>query len=243
MDFSLLQPDSRNPYLRNILGLKKRWVYYCIMVIDPILRFSWIFYAIFTHDKQHSTFVSFLVALAEATRRGIWALLRVENEHCSNVSQYKASRDVPLPYHLEQQPLVGRESPEEDEESSEEALASAVDRVGASQRSRDQTRAGEPPQTQPPTGQEESGIRRRRKPELARARSIRGIMADAHREDFVKKKRPTDIPDEDEERAMEEIRSDEEDDEDDSGSNLDESMELRQAKALAGGKGSVKDVE
>lgn len=100
MDFSLLQVDSRHFMLRDILALKRRWVYYVIMVLDPILRFSWIFYAIFTHDTQHNSICSFLVSFAEATRRGMWSLIRVENEHCANVAQYKASRDVPLPYHL-----------------------------------------------------------------------------------------------------------------------------------------------
>ncbi|CAK7272234.1 Xenotropic and polytropic retrovirus receptor 1 [Sporothrix epigloea] len=102
MDFSLLQVDSQNFMLRDILALKRRWIYYLIMVIDPILRFSWIFYAIFTHDTQHNSICSFLVSFAEATRRGMWALIRVENEHCANIAQYKASRDVPLPYHLHQ---------------------------------------------------------------------------------------------------------------------------------------------
>ncbi|CAK7224686.1 Xenotropic and polytropic retrovirus receptor 1 [Sporothrix bragantina] len=100
MDFSLLQVGSRHFMLRDILALKRRWIYYVIMVLDPILRFSWIFYAIFTHDTQHNSICSFLVSFAEATRRGMWALVRVENEHCANVAQYKASRDVPLPYHL-----------------------------------------------------------------------------------------------------------------------------------------------
>ncbi|KAK3299359.1 SPX domain-containing protein, partial [Chaetomium fimeti] len=102
MDFSLLQANARRRYLRDITALRPVWIYYAIMVIDPILRFSWIFYAIFTHDTQHSTIVSFLVSLAEVVRRGMWTLLRVENEHCANVAQYKAARDTPLPYHLEQ---------------------------------------------------------------------------------------------------------------------------------------------
>ncbi|CAK7271965.1 Xenotropic and polytropic retrovirus receptor 1 [Sporothrix epigloea] len=102
MDFSLLQAGSRDFMLRDILALKRRWIYYIIMVVDPILRFSWIFYAIFTHDTQHNSICSFLVSFAEATRRGMWALIRVENEHCANIAQYKASRDVPLPYHLHQ---------------------------------------------------------------------------------------------------------------------------------------------
>ncbi|KAK4239674.1 hypothetical protein C8A03DRAFT_32275 [Achaetomium macrosporum] len=101
MDFSVLQGNARHKLLRDITALRPVWVYYLIMVIDPILRFSWIFYAIFTHDTQHSTIVSFMVSLAEVVRRGMWTLLRVENEHCANVAQYKASRDTPLPYHLE----------------------------------------------------------------------------------------------------------------------------------------------
>ncbi|KAL8409931.1 hypothetical protein RB594_008134 [Gaeumannomyces avenae] len=69
MDFSLLQPSPHNFLLRDITGLKSKWPYYGIMVADPILRFAWIFYAIFTHDAQHSTIMSFMVAFAEVTRR------------------------------------------------------------------------------------------------------------------------------------------------------------------------------
>ncbi|OAA72563.1 spx [Cordyceps fumosorosea ARSEF 2679] len=104
MDFSLLQFHSRHFWLRDILALKSKRPYYFIMVIDPILRFSWILYVILPKDSNHSTIFSFTVALLEVTRRGMWALFRVENEHCANVAQYKASRDVPLPYRIE--PLI-----------------------------------------------------------------------------------------------------------------------------------------
>ena len=30
----------------------------------------------------------------------MWVLFRVENEHCTNVGRYRASRDVPLPYEV-----------------------------------------------------------------------------------------------------------------------------------------------
>lgn len=101
MDFSLLQFHSRNFWLRDILALKKRWPYYAIMTIDPILRCNWILYVVLPMDANHSTVFSFAVAFLEVTRRGMWALFRVENEHCANVGQYKASRDVPLPYRIE----------------------------------------------------------------------------------------------------------------------------------------------
>lgn len=45
-----------------------RW-YYAAMVIDPILRFNWIFYAIpfFTDELQHNTLLGFFVALSEVS--------------------------------------------------------------------------------------------------------------------------------------------------------------------------------
>ncbi|KAJ4148193.1 hypothetical protein LMH87_002674 [Akanthomyces muscarius] len=101
MDFSLLQFHSRHFWLRDILALKSKWPYYFIMIIDPILRFNWILYVVLPTDANHSTVFSFGVAILEVTRRGMWALFRVENEHCANVGQYKASRDVPLPYRIE----------------------------------------------------------------------------------------------------------------------------------------------
>jgi len=101
MDFSLVQPNSRHRWLRDIVAIKQRWIYYTVLVVDPVLRFGWIPYVAAANELQHSSLVSFCVALAEVFRRGLWALFRVENEHCANVAQYKASRDVPLPYRLE----------------------------------------------------------------------------------------------------------------------------------------------
>ncbi|EHK41740.1 hypothetical protein TRIATDRAFT_228807 [Trichoderma atroviride IMI 206040] len=185
MDFSLLQPQSRHTALRDILALKHRWIYYVIMVIDPILRFAWIFYAIFTHDLQHSTIVSFMVSFAEVFRRGIWSLLRVENEHCANVAQYKASRDVPLPYHIE--PLMERASTES---------SPAIQPQGLPQ----------PPQPQPAehpslydsasstavAGPPSGGLAQRRTdlPSPGITRSFSKVLAEAHKQDFEKKRRP-----------------------------------------------------
>ena len=79
------------------LGFPK-WVYYPAVVVDPLLRFNWVFYVIFTGELQHSAILSFFVSLAEIFRRAFWALFRVENEHMTNVGMFRASRDVPLPY-------------------------------------------------------------------------------------------------------------------------------------------------
>lgn len=238
MDFSLLQPDSRHRLLRDILSVKHRWVYYVIMVIDPILRFAWIFYAIFTFDKQHSTIVSFMIGFAEVTRRGMWALLRVENEHCANVAQYKASRDTPLPYKIGLEPLA-EESGEETVTSQidqEEGATTAVDvgsgRLGA-------RRGDEATDASPAVpGAEESGLRKRRKSDALRSggETIRRIMAQAHKQDFEKKRKPSVSPGADSQAIADDTPSDEEDDDDDdSASVLGERLELRhRANTLVG---------
>jgi len=99
MDWSLLDPTPRpHRFLRETTAYKQVWLYYTAMIIDPILRFNWIFYVIYANDIQHSALLSFFVSLSEIFRRGLWMLFRVENEHCTNVGRFRASRDIPLPY-------------------------------------------------------------------------------------------------------------------------------------------------
>lgn len=193
MDFSLLQTDARHYALRDILAFKRRWPYYFIMVIDPILRFAWIFYAIFTHDTQHSTIVSFFVSFVEILRRGMWALFRVENEHCANVSQYKASRDVPLPYRIE--PLMNRVS----EETSPILTADEQRRQELTQSTGSSTAVAST-----------LGTLRRRTDTIS-ARSFSKILAEAHKQDFVKRRRPEEVVDDE---AGEEPSDEDEEDED-----------------------------
>lgn len=104
MDFSLVQPESRNYLLRDELGFPSKIPYYAIMVIDPILRFNWVFYAAYSRQIQQSAKISFIVALIEVIRRFLWVFFRVENEHCTNVSRFRASRDLTLPYQIAMRP-------------------------------------------------------------------------------------------------------------------------------------------
>lgn len=98
MDWSLGNPSAKYPFLRDNMLFDHVWWYYTAMVIDPILRFNWIFYPIFTGDVQHSTIVSFLVATSEVLRRGMWSVFRMENEQCANNKRFKAIRLPPIPY-------------------------------------------------------------------------------------------------------------------------------------------------
>ena len=100
MDWSLCNPYAKNPFLRDVLGYKNPYYYYAAMIVDPMLRFNWVFYVIIPHELQHSAILSVLVSFSEICRRGIWTIFRVENEHCTNVGRFRALRDVPLPYDI-----------------------------------------------------------------------------------------------------------------------------------------------
>lgn len=102
VDWSLLDPYAKHRFLRTRLAYKQVIWYYIAIIVDPLLRFNWVFYAIpfFTDEIQHSAILGFLVSFSEVCRRGMWTIFRVENEHCTNVGKFKASRDVELPYAL-----------------------------------------------------------------------------------------------------------------------------------------------
>jgi hypothetical protein len=116
MDWSLLDPYSHPRLLRDHLAFKSVWPYYVAMILDPILRFNWVFYAIYGTDNQHSAILSFFIAFSEICRRGVWTIFRVENEHCTNVGRFRASRDVPLPYKIKKSAAQGEETAEAGED-------------------------------------------------------------------------------------------------------------------------------
>jgi len=180
MDWSLLQLHASKRFLRDVRGYKNPYWYYLAMFLDPILRFNWIFYAIYTHDLQHSTFVSFLVSFSEVSRRGMWVLFRVENEHCSNVARFKASRDVPLPYSI---PTESEEDFERRQEEHEQPPQATATSAFSPALSRHRSHTGGTLEAQDSAG---SSLRRR--PQQARTFTM--IVADAHTQDFEKKRKP-----------------------------------------------------
>ena len=159
------------------------------MILDPILRFNWIFYAIYSNDLQHSALLSFFVGFSEVCRRGMWTLFRVENEHCTNVGRFRASRDVPLPYEI----YSPSPSPPTDEE-----VAPHADAPPPKPSRRPATLRPPPPSTANSTTlepQPSSGSLRRRftNPDTPIARGIArvgNIMGAAHTQDFERKRRP-----------------------------------------------------
>lgn len=99
MDWGLLQPHSRNPWLRDELILKHNIIYFLAMALNLVLRLAWlqtILPSLFgINDKDVA---GFLLASLEVIRRGHWNFYRLENEHLNNAGNYRAVTTVPLPF-------------------------------------------------------------------------------------------------------------------------------------------------
>ena len=161
------------------------------MIINPILRFNWIFYAIYADELQHSALLSFFVGFSEVCRRGLWTLFRVENEHCTNVGRFRASRDVPLPYEIE--------APSPTSPSGPETIISQQPALQDHRPQRETWTDGPPPDPTATSStleaQPSSGSLRRRAtltstPIQRGIARVGTIMGQAHAQDFERKRRP-----------------------------------------------------
>ncbi|KAF9532389.1 EXS family-domain-containing protein [Crepidotus variabilis] len=128
MDWSLLRVhDTRYPFLRqNLLYSNSVYVYYFALVsfssysmvsflLEPqltnlLLRFLWVVYIPIKGPSMMLR--SFIVGILEMLRRVQWNFFRLENEHLGNMDQYRVTREVPLPYAIDET----RRHEEDDEE-------------------------------------------------------------------------------------------------------------------------------
>ncbi|KAF3329002.1 phosphate transporter PHO1-3 [Carex littledalei] len=99
-DWGLLQANSKNPWLRNDLILKRKFVYYLSMGLNLVLRLAWLQTVIHPNLGSLDSRVSiFFLAALEVIRRGHWNFYRLENEHLNNAGKFRAVKTVPLPFH------------------------------------------------------------------------------------------------------------------------------------------------
>ena len=165
------------------------------MALDPILRFNWIFYVIFSKDIQHSALLSYVISLSEVGRRAMWTLFRVENEHCTNVGRFRASRDVPLPYD------IAMPSPSAVEESRDQ-FAEQIGSAEAGRLRPTESHLASGAQVTPDASQPASGSLRRRQGSATAIPSpmqrgiarVGTIMTEAHAQDFERRRRPGATP-------------------------------------------------
>lgn len=97
MDWGLLNVNSRYFLLRNDIVFYP-WTYYVAVPINVILRFSWVLNLI--HLNIHTQVLAIVIATLEGYRRIQWNFFRLENEHLNNCGQYRAIKDIPLPFAL-----------------------------------------------------------------------------------------------------------------------------------------------
>ncbi|KAJ5853535.1 hypothetical protein N7534_006078 [Penicillium rubens] len=177
MDWSLGNPYAKNPMLRDVLAFRRVWVYYAAMLLDVLVRFNWIFYAVFIKNIQQSALLSFLVSFSEVCRRGVWSIFRVENEHCTNVLLFRASRDVPLPYDVPCPAVHPLDGSAEDVQLQEQQNASTS------------TPFMSPGDIEQGTPSMSSLRNRNRRPSVGIGR-VGTIVASAHAQDFERRRLP-----------------------------------------------------
>ncbi|KAF7095096.1 hypothetical protein CFC21_097338 [Triticum aestivum] len=99
-DWGLLQFNSKNPWLRNDLILKQKYVYFISMGLNLLLRLAWLQTVIHPNiGSLDSRVTLFFLAALEVIRRGLWNFYRLENEHLNNAGKFRAVKVVPLPFH------------------------------------------------------------------------------------------------------------------------------------------------
>ncbi|XP_065880184.1 phosphate transporter PHO1 homolog 1 [Euphorbia lathyris] len=99
-DWGLLQMNSKNPWLRNDLVLRRKFIYYFSMGLNLILRLAWLQTVIHSEfGNVDSRVTGLFLASLEVIRRGQWNFYRLENEHLNNAGKFRAVKTVPLPFH------------------------------------------------------------------------------------------------------------------------------------------------
>ncbi|KAI9219215.1 EXS family-domain-containing protein [Blastocladiella britannica] len=118
--------DRKHGMLRaeRLLGSDSQ--YYFALVSNVVLRLGWVLQLSPGHwfPTVSLSSISLLLALLETLRRVQWSLYRMENEHLSNVGQYRATKDIPLPH--------ARDGSEHDDDDDLEANNHNRHRTGSS---------------------------------------------------------------------------------------------------------------
>ena len=117
MDYGLIQNGSVNPFLRNDLFYKKRWVYYTAMVLNAMGRFAWVL--TISPDVVYRfirpEFFLMVIYMVEMCRRGMWNFFRIELKHIDLCKHFQVSDKIKLPKLSEINELIEKLSKKENE--------------------------------------------------------------------------------------------------------------------------------
>ncbi|KAL8112109.1 hypothetical protein AgCh_019710 [Apium graveolens] len=99
-DWGLLQKGSKNPWLRNDLILRRKFIYFLSMGLNLVLRLAWLQTVLhYNFGSIDHRITGLILAALEVIRRGQWNFYRLENEHLNNAGKFRAVKIVPLPFH------------------------------------------------------------------------------------------------------------------------------------------------
>ena len=117
MDYGLIQNGSVNPFLRNDLFYKKRWVYYTAMVLNAMGRFAWVL--TISPDVVYRfirpEFFLMVIYMVEMCRRGMWNFFRIELKHIDLCQHFQVSDKIKLPKLSDIKELIEKLSKKENE--------------------------------------------------------------------------------------------------------------------------------
>jgi hypothetical protein len=101
MDWGFFQKNSKNKFLRDDL-IFPTWTYYYVMISNLFLRTIWLFTVSpnYWGVIKNGNIVAYATALIEVFRRFQWNFFRMENEHTNNCGEFRAVKEMPLPYNI-----------------------------------------------------------------------------------------------------------------------------------------------
>ena len=102
MDWGLGRWASHHVLLRDTLMLGRSskhpgYLYAGVILLNALLRLTWLLPLFAAPSIGGSVAVSTVVAALEVTRRCMWNVFRIENEHVANMEHLRATANVPLP--------------------------------------------------------------------------------------------------------------------------------------------------
>jgi xenotropic and polytropic retrovirus receptor 1 len=109
VDWSLIQfeKDSTKLYkklLRENITFHPIFYFFAI-IYNTITRFFWLFVYLLLGTQGSvlnplglNIWINWLSGMLEVIRRGIWNIIRVENEFLNNVGEFRNTKDIPLPF-------------------------------------------------------------------------------------------------------------------------------------------------
>ncbi len=94
VDWGLGSFTSKNFFLRDKIVYPK-FMYYSAILIDMILRFSWLSNFFNWYFVTQDEWKNFILAILEAYRRIQWCVFRIENENTNNPEKYRTILAIP----------------------------------------------------------------------------------------------------------------------------------------------------